>query len=178
MLMKLPVLEKGGCLCDRCVALCCRYFALEIEKPETRRDFEDLRWYLLHEDSQIFVEDGEWYLQINRKCRALLPDNRCGIYENRPAICREYTTNGCDWHADAYDYEHLFTEPEQIERYMHEYLAQKRKARRAKTRRGKVRKRESAKGPRPRKKKRVFRPKARLNFGSPRKTAVLSLQTA
>jgi Fe-S-cluster containining protein len=56
-----------------------------------------------------------------------LPDNRCGIYENRPAICRGYKTVGCDWHGDEYDYDHLFTEPEQIARYAKEYLAKRRK---------------------------------------------------
>lgn len=125
--MKLEVLSNNGSLCNQCVALCCRYFAFSIDTPRTKRDFEDLRWYILHEDTIIFVEDGEWYVQVNRKCRELLPDNRCGIYENRPTICREYTTNGCDWHADAYDYEHVFSEPEQIERFAREYLARRRK---------------------------------------------------
>src|SRR6185436_10684314 len=131
--MKLPVLAGGESLCSQCVALCCRYYALQIDTPRTWRDFEDLRWYLLHEDSQIFVEDGDWYLQINRKCRALLPDNRCGIYENRPAICRGYTTKACDWHADAYSYDHMFTEPEQIQAFAKEYLKAKRR-RKAKNR--------------------------------------------
>ncbi len=125
--VKLPILSENGSLCEQCVALCCRYFAFQIDKPTTKRDFEDMRWYLLHEDSLIFVEDGEWYIQINRKCRALLPDNRCGIYENRPSICREYKTKGCDWHADEYNYEHLFTEPEQIAVFAREYLAKRRK---------------------------------------------------
>lgn len=133
--MKLPVIGNIESLCNQCVALCCRYFALQIEKPQTRRDFEDLRWYILHEDASIFVEDGEWYLQINRKCRALLPDNRCAIYHNRPSICREYKTDGCDWHADAYQYDHLFTEPEQIEAFAKEYLREKRRKQRARTRR-------------------------------------------
>jgi len=128
--VKLEVLSKTGSLCDQCVALCCRYYALSLDKPEKKRDFDDMRWYILHEDSIIFVEDGEWYLQVNRKCRQLLPDNRCGIYENWPAICREYKTDACDWHADAYDYEHVFTEPEQIEQFAKEYLANKRKQRR------------------------------------------------
>jgi uncharacterized protein len=129
--VKLPVLSANGSLCDQCVALCCRYYAFEIDKPQARRDFDDLRWYLLHEDCLIFVEDGDWYIQVNRKCRELLPDNRCNIYENRPAICREYTTKGCDWHADEYDYDQLFTEPEQIMAFAKEYLARKRKRRAA-----------------------------------------------
>ena len=129
--MKLPVIGNIESLCNQCVALCCRYFALQIEKPKTRRDFEDLRWYILHEDASIFVEEGEWYLQINRKCRALLPDNRCGIYHNRPSICREYKTDGCDWHADAYTYDHLFTEPEQIEVFAREFFREKRRKQRS-----------------------------------------------
>lgn len=133
--MKLPVLTNGGSLCNQCVALCCRYYAFQIDKPETKRDFEDMRWYLLHEDTSIFVEDGEWYIQVNRKCKELLPDNRCGIYEKRPTICREYTTDGCDWHSDVYDYELLFTEAEQLERYMHEYLREKRRKAAARRRR-------------------------------------------
>jgi hypothetical protein len=82
---------------------------------------------MLHGDTIVFVEDDEWFIQINRKCKALLPDNRCGIYENRPEICREYTTEECDWHGEEYDYEHLFTEPEQIQVFAKEYLANKRK---------------------------------------------------
>lgn len=129
-MVKLPILDHVDSLCEQCVALCCRYFAFEIDKPTTKRDFEDLRWYILHQDTIIFVESGRWYIQINRPCKALLPDNRCGVYENRPAICREYTTKNCDWHGDDYEYEYLFTEPEQLQRYGQEYLAQKRKRRR------------------------------------------------
>lgn len=125
--MKLPVMPNTSSLCDQCVALCCRYFAFEISKPKTRRDYEDMRWYLLHEDCIIFVEEGDWFIQINRKCRELRPDNRCGIYETRPTICREYTTDGCDYHGEEYDYEHLFTEPDQIMEHYKEQQARKRK---------------------------------------------------
>lgn len=128
--MKLPILKDVASLCEQCVALCCRYYAFEIDKPTTKRDFEDLRWYILHEDTIIFVEEGHWYVQVNRPCKALLPDNRCGVYENRPTICRAYTTKACDWHGDDYDYEQLFTEPDQIQRYAGEYFAAKRKRRR------------------------------------------------
>ncbi len=129
--MKLPEIKDIKNLCEECVGLCCRYFAFEIPKPKTRRDFDDMRWYLLHEDCIIFVEDGEWYIQINRKCKMLQPDNRCGIYENRPAICREYTTEGCDYHGEEYEYDHLFTEPEQIARFADEYFARRSKRKKA-----------------------------------------------
>lgn len=142
--VKLEVLSKEGSLCEQCVALCCRYFAFSVDKPEKKRDFEDLRWYILHEDTVIFVEEGEWYVQVNRKCKALLPDNRCAVYDRRPAICRGYKTDACDWHADAYAYDHVFTEPEQIERYAKEYLAAKRKRARRKAASEKNRKQAAA----------------------------------
>jgi Fe-S-cluster containining protein len=131
--LKLPILPTVQSLCEQCVALCCRYFAFEIDKPTTRRDFEDLRWYILHQDTIIFVEAGRWYVQVNRPCKALLPDNRCGVYETRPTICRAYTTKNCDWHGDDYEYEQLFTEQEQIATYAKEYLAKRRKRRKTTT---------------------------------------------
>ena len=125
--MKLVVPPGTQNLCEQCVALCCRYYAFEIDKPTTHRDFEDLRWYLYHDDTIIFIEEGHWFVQVNRPCKALLPDNRCGVYESRPTICRGYTTKGCDWHGDDYDYDELFTEPEQIQRYGKQFLAERRR---------------------------------------------------
>ena len=129
--MRLPEIKNIGDLCGECVGLCCRYLAFEISKPKTRRDFDDMRWYLLHEDCIIFVEDGDWYIQVNRKCKKLQPDNRCGIYGDRPAICQEYTTKECDYHGEEYEYDHLFTEPEQIARFADERFARRRKRKKA-----------------------------------------------
>ncbi|HTE05646.1 MAG TPA: YkgJ family cysteine cluster protein [Planctomycetota bacterium] len=82
--------------CGSCIALCCRYFALEIDRPTVPADFENLRWYLLHERVNVFVEGRRWYVQIFNKCAALGADFKCTIYETRPAICREYDNDVCD----------------------------------------------------------------------------------
>jgi len=82
--------------CGQCIALCCRYIALEVDAPTEPKDFENLRWYMLHERVTIFVEGRRWYVQIFNKCTALGPDNQCTRYETRPAICREYTDSWCD----------------------------------------------------------------------------------
>ncbi len=50
-------LPKGECLCDYCPAKCCRYFALPIDIPETLKDFDYIRWFLLHEKATVFVEE-------------------------------------------------------------------------------------------------------------------------
>lgn len=127
----------GSSPCEHCTALCCKYVALPIEEPETRRDFDDIRWYLMHEGVTVFVEDGEWYAQFNTKCRNLLPDGRCGIYETRPQICRDYKAGECDYTGGDYDYEAVFHRPEEIEAYAADFLKTQRaeSARKSKRRR-------------------------------------------
>ena len=100
--------------CSLCTALCCSYFALEIDTPEEPEDFENLRWYILHEDVNIFVDDGDWYLQIFRKC-TWLQDNKCGHYEDRPTICREYSDEACDY--DGVESDRVFRNIEELDAY-------------------------------------------------------------
>ena len=109
-------LKSGENLCDYCAAKCCRYFALPIETPTSRRDYDFLRWYLLHGRASLFIEDETWYLLVHTECRHLQPDHRCGIYETRPQICREYNTNNCEY-LDDYTYDQYFETPEQIDEY-------------------------------------------------------------
>ncbi|MCK4888257.1 MAG: YkgJ family cysteine cluster protein, partial [Planctomycetes bacterium] len=97
-------------LCERCSGLCCRYFALPIETPEDRDDYDDIRWYLCHEGTSVFVEDGDWYINIQNKCKYLSEKTyKCINYEKRPKICRKYTTDDCDLVEGEYDYELHFT---------------------------------------------------------------------
>ncbi len=106
-------------LCDDCSGLCCRYFALPIETPDDWDDYDDIRWYLCHRDITVFVEDGDWYINVKNKCRHLRDkDHRCTIYEKRPKICRKYHTKECDLTEGEYDYELHFTDDKQMEEYM------------------------------------------------------------
>lgn len=111
-------------LCGKCAGLCCRYLALPIETPESRADFDDIRWYLAHEGISVFVEDGEWYINVANRCKYLGPDNLCQIYENRPRICRGYTENNCDYHSGDYGYDVHLTSIEELD----EYLANRKKS--------------------------------------------------
>jgi Fe-S-cluster containining protein len=107
-----------GILCEHCTAACCRYIALPIETPTERSDFDDIRWYLLHENISVFVEDGEWYISILTNCRHVQADGRCSIYAKRPRICRKYTTETCDYHSGDYGWEAHFTCPEHLDEYV------------------------------------------------------------
>ncbi len=115
----------GSVLCEHCTAVCCRYIALPIEEPTDRRDYDDIRWYVMHEGISVFVEDGDWYIQFATPCQNLRPDNMCGIYESRPAICREYQAGDCDYAGGEYKYEVLLTTPEQVEQYAIEQIGKR-----------------------------------------------------
>ncbi len=111
----------GEPLCSYCTAKCCRYFALPLETPTTYEDFEYIRWYLLHEHAAVFTEEDTWYLLVHTPCKHLQPDNRCGIYETRPPVCREYSTKDCEYEDD-WVYDHYFETPEQVAEYMEAVL--------------------------------------------------------
>jgi Fe-S-cluster containining protein len=118
-------LAAGDVLCNHCTAKCCRYFAMAIEDPTTSRDWEFVRWYLMHEAATVFSEDGTWYLLVHTKCKHLQSDNRCGTYLTRPTICREYTTNDCEYE-DEWLYEQYLETSEQVAEYAEALLPKKR----------------------------------------------------
>lgn len=109
-------IPNGANLCDYCTGKCCRYIALPIDEPENWEDYDSIRWYLTHEDISVFIEDGAWYIMIFRECKHLLADNRCGIYHDRPQICRDYSTDNCEYDSD-FTYEKIFEHDDQIWEY-------------------------------------------------------------
>jgi Fe-S-cluster containining protein len=110
----------GSILCEHCPAACCRYLAIEIDKPKTQRDHDDIRWFILHEGITVFVEEGSWYIQIQTRCKQLGLNNLCQIYDTRPEICRDYEPGECDYCVSDSGYEHHFTHASQLETYYFE----------------------------------------------------------
>jgi len=94
-------LFEGGVVritCKKCDAFCCKYLALEIDKPTTKNDFENIRWYISHQKTSVFIQEGTWYLKVGNRCKYLDNTNRCKIYEKRPAICRKHNPRECEYH--------------------------------------------------------------------------------
>jgi Fe-S-cluster containining protein len=108
--------------CRTCNALCCRYFCFQIDAPGTFEEFDDIRWYLLHEGITVHIDEGDWYISIENPCKALGPDKRCKIYKDRPLICRNYSLVNCDQALGDYEYDALFKTPEDIEEYARKIL--------------------------------------------------------
>jgi Fe-S-cluster containining protein len=117
-------LKPGENLCSYCTAKCCRYYALPIDTPTTWQEFDYIRWFMIHGRTAIFVDDDTWYLMVYGDCQHLLPDYRCGIYETRPQICRDYSFNECEYDNDGC-YDKFFESAEQIWEYAEAVLPPK-----------------------------------------------------
>ena len=115
-------IPEGAVLCDYCSAKCCRYFALPLDNPESFEDWEFVRWFLLHEGAGAFKDDGQWYILFHSKCKHLQDDNRCGTYHTRPQICREYSTENCEYDDD-WLYEQYLETAEQVVDYAEAVLS-------------------------------------------------------
>lgn len=105
--------------CQECRAQCCRYIAVEIDTPRTKKAYDDIRWYLLHENVHVFLDhDDAWHIEFRSKCRALGKDQRCHEYETRPQVCRDHgwPIGSCEF----FDSPHkvCFTCLEEYERYL------------------------------------------------------------
>jgi len=89
--------------CEKCEGKCCKYVVLEIDTPETRKDFEDVKWFVCHKNVNVFVnEEGEWNLEFLTPCEFLGKNNNCEIYQRRPKICETYNTEECLFHNKGY----------------------------------------------------------------------------
>ena len=105
--------------CFECGAQCCRYVAVEINRPRSKRDYDNIRWYLLHHNVYVFIDhDNEWHIEFKTKCRSLADDHRCVEYETRPQVCRDHgwPIGSCEFFDNPYKI--LFTSLEQFERYL------------------------------------------------------------
>jgi Fe-S-cluster containining protein len=87
-----------GCLT---CGLCCTYIAVAIDGPISAKAASEILWHLYHDGVSIYRDgDDEWMVQFESRCRHLLLDNKCGIYEQRPHICREYSEETCEVNAE------------------------------------------------------------------------------
>jgi uncharacterized protein len=96
--------------CTEC-AKCCTYVGVEINTPVTARYATDVLWYLYHENTYVYVDgDGEWSVHFEARCRNLGDDLLCGIYEDRPHVCRSFDNTSCEVNSDQGE-AHTFRDP-------------------------------------------------------------------
>ena len=110
--------RKDSSICRECVpAKCCMYFSVEVDAPETKRDFNDFLWMIAHRDVEIYTRRRRWYLMIRTPCRFYDPTRGCIIYPARPRICRLHHPDECEFD-EGYDFNLHFRSYEDLERYI------------------------------------------------------------
>ena len=69
--------------CEECGGKCCDYVAIEIDTPKTKTDFDNIRWYLVHENINVFIDHNKkWHVEFRTPCEKQLSDKKCGIYSH------------------------------------------------------------------------------------------------
>jgi len=90
--------------CDLCTSSkCCTYVTQQIDTPRSKYDFEILLWQVSHDKVGSYRDEDGWFIIFETTCSNLLPGGRCGIYEDRPTICRSHSNDYCEFDAPAED---------------------------------------------------------------------------
>ncbi len=106
--------------CSRCNSLCCRHIAIEIDRPVSKKDYDNIRWYLMHKKVSVFVDHkSNWFIKFDTPCENI-SNNACAIYDQRPKICRDYPEDGfdCEKQGDGNYYKMLFDSEESFCDYL------------------------------------------------------------
>ena len=76
-------------LCDGCRGACCRFVVVTVGDmtPDQRR-WAEMRGPL------DFRHEGALFWRLPVECEHLTMTGKCGIYEKRPAVCREFKMGG------------------------------------------------------------------------------------
>jgi uncharacterized protein len=89
--------------CGFCTnSTCCTYITQHIEAPRSKYDFEHLLWQVSHETIEAY-NDEDAGVYWSRRTAAILSGTRCGIYADRPQICRGHSNDYCEFDAPAED---------------------------------------------------------------------------
>jgi len=91
-----------------------------INPPTSPRYATDVLWYLYHHGVYVYVDgEGEWSVHFEARCRNLGPDLRCGVYVDRPHICRTFDNRTCEVNDPVQD-SRTFREPVEFLEWLRE----------------------------------------------------------
>lgn len=82
---------------EACGAMCCRYVTTKIDAPRTKTDWDEIYWFLCHENVEVFIEARKWYVLFASPCRNLDGKSRCVAYAVRPHVCRGHKEENCEY---------------------------------------------------------------------------------
>jgi hypothetical protein len=93
--LNIPVENK----CSRCLgSTCCTYITEPLgSAPRSKTDFDHLLWQVSHQGVSLYKDSDGWFLLFEGDCAHLQGDGGCGIYDQRPQICRDYDNDWCEF---------------------------------------------------------------------------------
>ena len=92
--------EKNKELCKDCTS-CCEYVTIELADPKRRIDFEEIIWFIMHENVAVYIDnEDKWNVEFRTRCKALGEDGLCKVYDERTQICRDYKHENCERHGN------------------------------------------------------------------------------
>ncbi len=106
--------------CSDCDGRCCRYVAVQLDRPRSKRDYDHIRWFLLHENVAVYIDPyRRWFVEFRTPCRELQTDHRCRRYAERPDICRTHNNgdDACERN-EPQPYRACFSDARQFERWL------------------------------------------------------------
>jgi Fe-S-cluster containining protein len=109
--------KKAESCPEACQALCCRYVATKIDAPRTKIDWDEIYWFLCHENVEVFIEARKWYVLFDTPCRNLGAKSRCVVYPRRPYVCGEHEEENCEYWGEEEGKVTMRT-PEDLKAYM------------------------------------------------------------
>lgn len=111
--------------CKGCPGSCCKYIVIELDTPRSKKDFEEIRWFVTHKNVLVYVEeDGTWNVEFTTPCEFLGKNNLCTIYEKRPEICKKYDHEECTFHNKHIE-KHLFRTLGEIDKFIKKRFSKK-----------------------------------------------------
>jgi len=112
--------EVNKKLCQGCTK-CCEHVALEIDEPTDREDFDNIIWYVMHENVFVYIDhEDDWCIEFKTKCKGLDKEGLCNIHSVRPDVCKNYSQENCEKHGEDSPYKHLFQTREDVIKWIKE----------------------------------------------------------
>lgn len=113
---RLGLNPKDPDVCLKCDAPCCNEIVMEVHRPRTKAEIEELEQYLYFETACIYISKRGWHVMFKGRCMYLGKDNLCAKYDSRPGRCRNHVPPDCERFGKWYDV--IFETPEEYRRYL------------------------------------------------------------
>ena len=108
--------------CNECDGDCCKILVVEIKTPVSKQDFENIKFYLFHKDTNVYIDiDDCWNIQLNTQCKYSDEDGKCKIYDKRPPVCRDSKVRDC--HRNKKDSKKFFNDLDEYEDWLTKHQA-------------------------------------------------------